>query len=667
MNLLEGLNPQQRKAVETIAGHVLILAGAGSGKTRVLTLRMAHLILTHSVPAEEILGLTFTNKAAAEMAHRLATFVPPKIAKKVTLCTFHSFCMYILRTEIERLGYTRNFTLCDEKDMQRLINAIAHDLLEHEGQLPSLSSVTENIATARNKGLKPKEVSGTGSEWHDTFTQDLFSRLQDSMRAYNVVDFDSLLTLTVDLFENHPDILAKYQDRFKYIMIDEYQDTNPVQYRLAKLLSVKNRNLCVVGDDDQSIYGWRGADIHNILNFPHDTVITLEQNYRSTNTILKAANAIIGNNKKRHGKKLWSSHGDGSLIDVFHAPDENKEAEAVAFKMDAIRQAEGLRWKDIAILYRSNLMARPLEMALLKYTWQNGKEWIRGIPYTIHGGTEFYERREIKDLVAYLRVVANPQDQQALLRIINHPRRGIGESTLDSLTSHNRTKMIPLWETLQGVLEGREEFRHINIEKKALSGLRHFSEIISEARKKFSEQAPDLALQWLVDKINYSKAIEEEVKSQQMRAFKMENVVEFIASLKDYVGFHAETGTKSFFEILNDFVLDMPLEKPWDRAAKKEEDRVNLMTFHSAKGLEFPACFLVGIEDHIIPHEKSLRETGIEEERRLMYVALTRSMKRLTISMAANRKRMGVDAASTPSRFLSEIPKEFLKPVRWDG
>jgi DNA helicase-2/ATP-dependent DNA helicase PcrA len=322
MDLFTGLNKPQRKAVETINGRVLVLAGAGSGKTRVLTLRMAHLIKNLGCSPLSILGLTFTNKAAGEMRHRLGTLIEKKIAKQVTLCTFHSFCMQVLRSEIQRLGYTSEFTLYDEKDVHRLVTMIARDLLEHEGELPSILATLEKISHAKNRGLKTSEIEGTGSEWHDGFTRTLYGRLQDSMRAYNAVDFDSLLSLTVELFERFPEVLEAYQDRFRYLMIDEYQDTNPIQYRLASLLAGKYNNLCVVGDDDQSIYGWRGADIQNILAFSNATVIKLEQNYRSTNVILNAANSVIGNNQKRHQKVLWSDKGKGDQIEVFHAPTE---------------------------------------------------------------------------------------------------------------------------------------------------------------------------------------------------------------------------------------------------------------------------------------------------------------------------------------------------------
>lgn len=668
MDLLSSLNSQQRRAAETVNGRVLVLAGAGSGKTRVLTYRMAHLIKNLGVPPQSILGLTFTNKAAAEMRHRLAGLIDAKSAKQVTLCTFHSFCMQVLRHEIQRLGYTQQFTLYDENDVQRLVGTIARDLLEHEGQLPSLAPTTEWISLAKNKGLKAEDIGNTGSEWHDEFTRTVYRRLQDSMRAYNAVDFDSLLSLTVELFEKFPDVLEKYQDRFRYMMIDEYQDTNPIQYRLAVLLTSKYNNLCVVGDDDQSIYGWRGADVQNILDFSQATVIKLEQNYRSTNFILKAANAIIANNRKRHEKALWSTKGDGETIEIFHAPTELEEAQAIVFRLDKLREQYGLQWSDMAILYRSNALSRNFEQSLMKYTWKEGTIWTRGIPYHIHGGTEFYQRKEIKDLMAYLRVIVNPKDQESLLRIINYPRRGIGEAALDLLTAYNRSQKIPLWDVLKGVGEGDAAYADLaeKISPKALKGVKDFLGLIHLAKAKFA--VPPLAptMTWLINALEYQKAIHEEVKSEQMRIFKWENVQDFVSAIADYeAGVDPEAQQSSS---VHDYVLTTPLDQGWEGKAARQgsDNKVSLMTFHSAKGLEFPACFLVGMEDHIIPHEKSLKQTGIEEERRLMYVAVTRAMKFLTISMVQQRKRMGIEAKSTPSRFLLEIPKEHLRVVRWD-
>lgn len=662
---IHSLNPNQRKAVELVSGRLLILAGAGSGKTRVLTLRMAYLIQEMGVSPKSILGLTFTNKAAAEMRHRLGTFVEGQAANQVSLCTFHSFCMQILRHDIGYLGYTTKFSLYDEHDVQRLINLIARDILQLEGELPSLAPTLAVIRQAKNRGLTPEQLKN--ETWHDNFAKEVYQRLQASMRAYNAVDFDNLLGLTVELFEKFPEILDKYQEKYRYIMIDEYQDTNPIQYRLASLLAAKYNHLCVVGDDDQSIYGWRGADVKNILLFDQATVIKLEQNYRSTTTILSAANAVIKNNQQRHDKALWSDKGEGESIEVFHAPNELEEAQAVIKRMIKLKETKGLKWKDMAILYRSNALSRQFEVALMKHTWNKDGQWIQGIPYEVVGGVEFYERREVKDLCAYLRLIVNPADQEALLRIINQPRRGIGEETLDLLTSYNRKQHISLWEVLNGVVCRDSSLMHLGICSKAHKGLEDFIFTLEEAKEKFEKEPLADTLQWLIERIDYQRAIKEEVKSQQMRDFKNENVQEFVTSLAEFeknAQLHPEQEGS-----LASFVANMALDNQLMQANKKRrhDDRVQLMTFHGSKGLEFPVCFLVGLEDHIIPHEKSLKETGLEEERRLMYVAITRARHHLILSMAQQRCRLGKESASRPSRFLFEIPKELLRVTDWRG
>lgn len=664
----DGLNAQQRQAVLTVEGRLLILAGAGTGKTRVLTMRMCHLINQLGIHPKHILGLTFTNKAAAEMMQRMSSLVPSQVAKQVTLCTFHSFCIQVLREEIQRLGYTPEFTIYREADVQRLVSHIARDILEREKDLPSLSSTMALISQAKNRGLQVEQMTQNQSAWHDQFAGNVHRRLQDSMRAYNAVDFDDLLVLTVQLFEKHPDVLRHYQERYHYIMIDEYQDTNPIQYRLAQLLSARYNNLCVVGDDDQSIYGWRGAEVRNILEFDQATVIKLEQNYRSTNTILKAANAVIHKNQSRYNKVLWSTKGEGEPIEMFYAPKDTDEAEAVVYRLAKMREEKGLKWKDFAILYRSNALSRTFENALLKYTWTDNGQWNRGIPYQIFGGVEFYERREVKDLHAYLRVIVNSKDQEGLLRIINQPRRGIGEGSLDALTSYNRKQGLPLWDVLKMACQDQlqdDEIRS-SLPAKALKGLQDLVSTIEEAKERFEKMPMGETLAWLIEKVNYRKAIEEEVKSEQMRAFKWENCQQFVNALTDYECKVRDELHKR--PNLRDFLGTVSLDHDWDQARRKNfsEDRVTLMTFHSAKGLEFPVCFLVGIEDHIIPHEKSLKETGIEEERRLMYVAMTRAMQNLIISLACSRSRMGKETPSKPSRFLYDIPKELLKITSWD-
>lgn len=622
------LNPPQQKAVETLKGRLLVLAGAGSGKTRVIVYRIAHLI-EKGVPPTSILGLTFTNKAAAEMRSRVKELIGER-GESVVLCTFHSFCMRVLRKEIEKLGYTREFSLYDERDMQRLVQQLARELLGHEGELPSLGPTKAALAEASYQGLPMEETT-----WHDSFSKDLYLRLNASLRAYNAVSFDSLISLTIQLFEEHPKVLERYQDQFHYLMIDEYQDTNPAQFRLAELLAAKFQNLCVVGDDDQSIYGWRGAEVKNILHFKADQVIKLEQNYRSTPVILEAANAVIKHNKGRHAKSLWSASSEKELIEVFHAPTDQEEAVAVINRILQYRE-KGYRWKDMAILYRSNALSRQFEMALLQASWQakDGK-WMRGIPYEVFGGLEFSERAEIKDLLAYLRVIANPLDQEALLRIINVPRRGISDAYLDQITQKNRSQNIPLW--------------HI-LEKEDKKAAQAFVSLIQEAKKRFEEPPFHEALQWLIEKINYKKAIEEDVKSEKMREFKWENVQECVNALAE-----------SREETLQDFIANTTLNRQMHTRQTGPQDQVHLMTFHSAKGLEFPICFLVGLEEGILPHEKSMMQTGLEEERRLFYVGITRAQKHLCLSMARTRLKMGKAYPTNPSRFLYEIPKPLFK------
>jgi superfamily I DNA/RNA helicase len=632
------LNNEQQKAIETTDGLVLVLAGAGSGKTSVITHRIAYLIQKKQVSPSSILGLTFTNKAAQEMQKRVASMIDPKIAKQVTLSTFHSFCMQVLRKDIDKLGYTKNFSLYDERDIKRILNQLAREELLCDGDLPSLEPTLAIISQAKNKAQPPEGLDA------DPLSKSLYTQLQTTMRGFNAVDFDSLLFLTLRLFEEHPQVLAKYQARFQYIMIDEYQDTNLVQYRLSKLLSGTHRNLCVVGDDDQAIYGWRGADIKNILQFEANTVIKLQQNYRSTPTILNAANHVIRNNSTRHAKELWSAQAPGRPIEIFHAPTEEEEAKAVVDRMLSYHQNENIPWNEMAILYRSNLLSRPFEMALMHATWNKDGAWRRGIPYQIFGGTEFAERREVKDLAAYLRVIINPQDQEAILRIINVPRRGISDLSLDKLTQKNRLEKLPLWTVLENATS------ESGLSDRALSGIKQFLKLIEQAKEKFSTQSLKESLQWLVDTLNYRNTIDEEVKSDKARNFKWSNVETLIQSTEE----HTEIQ-----EFLSTLSLDENAFAYKDKSASSQ--KANLMTFHSAKGLEFTLCFLVGLEDQIMPHERSLLENGLEEERRLMYVAMTRAKKHLVISMARARKRFGKDISTTPSRFLLEIPKELIQ------
>lgn len=659
---IETLNPSQQKAVLATEGRVLVLAGAGSGKTKVLTHRIAYLISDKNVPPSKILGLTFTNKAAEEMRRRVSLLIGENKAKGVTLSTFHSFCLKILREDIHRLGFTESFSIYDENDIERMAAGIAKDILGREKELPSLAPTLALIAKARSQGHFLLADEGAAN-WHDAFSKEVFTRLEQSMRAYNAIDFDSMLFFTKRLFEEHEDVLAKWQDRYSHVMIDEYQDTSPVQYQITELLTKHTRNLCVVGDDDQSIYGWRGAYLKNILEFSHEYRVTLEQNFRSTNTILKTANALIKNNTLRHEKNLWSAYGEGESVEVFVAPDESGEAEAIAHRICTIKEHLGIAFSDIAVLYRSNALSRLIEKAFLNHLYVTPQGTKRGIPYQIVGGTEFYERREIKDVLAYLRALINEKDTEAILRIINYPRRGVGDEALDTLTAYSRSEKIPLMEVLKGI--EREEHDLVKISKQAQKGIREFLAILNDAKNKFKERPLGEALAFLIERIQLKRAIENEVKSAKGQEFKWENVLEFINSVKEI----EETGSQNSFQGLSRFVNDLTLRNErshFDHGESKRGDAVQLMTFHSSKGLEFKVCFLIGIEDHIVPHEKSLLDVGVEEERRLLYVAITRAMRYLVISMAKSRKRLGQPSDSRPSRFLFEIPKELIKTTKWD-
>lgn len=643
---MNNLNSKQLEAVKTADGKILVLAGAGSGKTSVIISRIIYLVKDLGVNPTEILGLTFTNKAAIEMRSRLEKAIGKARAKSVLLCTFHSYCFHLLKRYIQRLGYTDKFSIYDEKDIKRLFQSVVKNELPETA--PALDVVLKHVK-------ENTKLDGIQDQKLDQFRQGLM----DSLRAYNAVDFDGLIDLTLQLFEEHPDILKLESLRFRYIMIDEYQDTNPKQYRLAEKLSSYHNNICVVGDDDQSIYGWRGANVKHILEFPYDKMVKLEQNYRSTSAILDSANEVIKNNTERHNKKLWSNSTSTNKIHIFHAPTDLEEADGVVQRIVEMKTQLNLRFSDFAILYRSNVLSRPFEKKLMEASWQKGVDWVRGIPYQIVQGTEFYERAEVKDIIAYLKAIVNPKDNEALLRIINFPRRGISSKVVDSLTQYNRSKKISLWEVLNLVEQNKLD--SIELSSKAKDGIRLFLHIIKEAQLKFDHSSFEDAFSWLVSTIGYRECINSEFKSEQAQTFKWENVIMIKEMLNDY---EKENPDSSLYDFLSECMLDT--DKFSRKKNAKNQDAVQLMTFHSAKGLEFEACFLVGLEDNILPHEKSVLETGVEEERRLFYVALTRAKKYLTLSMARSRQKHGKLKPTNPSRFLFEIPKDLLLMTQWN-
>jgi DNA helicase II / ATP-dependent DNA helicase PcrA len=650
---LKRLNPEQYQAVTTTKGFVLVLAGAGSGKTRVLTLRIAYLILTQGVSPEAIVAMTFTNKAAGEMKERLIKLIGHKLASKVFIGTFHSFCLKLLRNYIHHLGYTENFTLYSESDVKRIFKQLAATYLDENGELPPLDNSFSAILMAKTLGEIPKDQKNS---WHDEFLKSTYESLKISMRAFNAVDFDGLLDLTCALFEHHPHLVEDLLCKTEYVLIDEYQDSNPMQFKIAQGLSSHHKNLFVVGDDDQSIYGWRGARIENILNFPADTKIKLEQNYRSSPTILHAANAVIGNNKTRHQKTLKSNARHDDKISIFHAPTDTEEAQAVVLRLLKIKEEQNLKFSDFAILYRSNSLSRPFELALNNMVYKTNDGFKRGIPHIVVGGLEFFERAEVKDVTAFLRLCVNPCDQEALLRVINVPRRGLSDKILDTITSYQRKEKSSLYDHFLALSEPFSTHPLAQeLSSKTLGSISAFISAIEEAKKGFKSDIPyHITLKKLLDDICYQDAIKEDVKSDKMRQFKQESVDLFLENLKSF-----EKSQES--ASLYDFLATINLDENFMLDKSHDKDAVTLMTLHSSKGLEFEICFIVGLEDHILPHEKSLKTSSLEEERRLFYVGITRGKAKVILSMAQSRSRNGKLETSHPSRFLFEIPEELLE------
>lgn len=612
------LNSQQQKAVQSVHGKILVLAGAGSGKTSVLVQRCVYLIQELKISPATILGLTFTNKAAEEMRTRVEKQIDAKQAKDIFLATFHSFCFFVLKQEIHNLGYTNNFSLYDQKDILRLKKSIMAQ-------------------------LQKEQESTTGIMIQEEKIQEEMKR---AMKAYNAVDFDGLLQLTLTLFKECPLILEKYQNQFLYIMVDEYQDANAEQVQIVAQLAKQHGNLFVVGDDDQLIYSWRGAQTKHMISFTPDTLIKLEQNYRSTQPILNTANKIIQYNHDRYTKNLWSTIKQGDKVRIFCANEEEEEARCIIHRILVLKEIKGLAWKDFAILYRSNRLSKSFEIALMNALYQEKSKTIRGIPYRVLHGIAFYERAEIKDLISYLKTVMNPEDQMALLRIINYPKRGISIKTIELLVAASQKQGKSIWQILQ-----KETFPS-NISTLAKKNLQNFAKFMREAQEMFASRSLKEALTWLVHTLQWKKTLEEEAKSPQIALYKWENIQHIIAltDIQEPISLH---------NFLNSLLLEQTIQN------KKKEplhDRVNLLTLHSAKGLEFTACFLVGLEDNILPHARStLDNKCLEEERRLFYVGITRATKYLVLSMSKNRIIYGKRRPTIPSRFLFELPKNSLE------
>ena len=640
-SLLTGLNKEQQQAVQHTEGPLLILAGAGSGKTKVLTVRIAHL-LAQGVNPYEILAITFTNKAAKEMKSRVEGLVGD-VANCIWLSTFHSFCAKFLRFELDNfLGYNSNFTIYDTSDSQAVIKAALKALNLDDKYYP-VGAMIGAISDAKNKLLFASDFRKQARDFYQQKVADVYEYYERELRKNNALDFDDLLLVAVKLLQSNEAVLDKYSKRFRYVMIDEYQDTNHAQYLLAKLLSSYWKNIAVVGDADQSIYAWRGADIQNILDFekdyPNCTSIKLEQNYRSTKIILDAANAVIENNEGRPKKNLWTDKTEGAKIQHFTAQSEHEEAAFIGDTIAKKHDIHGVPYGDMAILYRTNAQSRVLEEALIK----------RALPYTMVGGTKFYDRKEIKDVLAYLRVLYNPFDDLSLLRIINVPKRSIGATTVAKLQDYARANGTSLFMTLTQL--------HLvdTIKGKTKEKLEEFGILIFTLVAEMEDKTVLDILESILDRTGYLAQLEESTDPQdQARA---ENIGELLSVAKDFQDTNP-TGT------VEDFLEQVALVNDVD-SFEQEESKVTLMTLHAAKGLEFPIVFLGGLEEGLFPHSRTLMNPEeIEEERRLAYVGITRAEKELYISNATTRTVFGRTSSYLPSRFIDEIPEELVDGLR---
>lgn len=640
-SLLTGLNKEQQQAVQHTEGPLLILAGAGSGKTKVLTVRIAHL-LAQGVNPYEILAITFTNKAAKEMKSRVEGLVGD-VATRIWLSTFHSFCAKFLRFELDNfLGYNSNFTIYDTSDSQAVIKAALKALNLDDKYYP-VGAMIGAISDAKNKLLFASDFRKQARDFYQQKVADVYEYYERELRKNNALDFDDLLLVAVKLLQSNEAVLDKYSKRFRYVMIDEYQDTNHAQYLLAKLLASHWKNIAVVGDADQSIYAWRGADIQNILDFekdyPNCTSIKLEQNYRSTKIILDAANAVIENNEGRPKKNLWTDKTEGAKIQHFTAQSEHEEAAFIGDTIAKKHDIHGVPYGDMAILYRTNAQSRVLEEALIK----------RALPYTMVGGTKFYDRKEIKDVLAYLRVLYNPFDDLSLLRIINVPKRSIGATTVAKLQDYARANGTSLFMTLTQL--------HLvdTIKGKTKEKLEEFGILIFTLVAEMEDKTVLDILESILDRTGYLAQLEESTDPQdQARA---ENIGELLSVAKDFQDTNP-TGT------VEDFLEQVALVNDVD-SFEQEESKVTLMTLHAAKGLEFPIVFLGGLEEGLFPHSRTLMNPEeIEEERRLAYVGITRAEKELYISNATTRTVFGRTSSYLPSRFIDEIPEELVDGLR---
>lgn len=637
--LLAGLNKEQQQAVKTTEGPLLIMAGAGSGKTRVLTHRIAYILLEKGVNPYNILAITFTNKAAREMKERINGILGGA-ADEIWISTFHSMCVRILRRDIDRIGINRNFTILDTTDQLSVIKGILKDK-NIDSKKFDPRGILSAISSAKNELIDAKQYGKYTGNYFENIVSDVFEQYEKRLLKNHSLDFDDLIMKTIQLFKRVPEVLEYYQRKFQYIHVDEYQDTNKAQYQLVHLLAAKFQNLCVVGDSDQSIYGWRGADIANILSFekdyPNAKVILLEQNYRSTKNILQVANHVISNNVKRKPKNLWTDNEKGEKIQYYRADTEQGEALFVTGKIKELVETKQRKFSDFAILYRTNAQSRAMEEMLVK----------ANIPYTIVGGTKFYDRKEIKDLLAYLRLVANLDDDISFVRIINVPKRGIGATSLDRIAQYALQNEMSMFRALG-------EVERIGLSAKAMKACREFYQMLSGLNQMQEYLSVMELTEEIIKRTEYREVLQAE-KTLEAES-RLENIDEFLSVTKNF-----EESSED--QTLIAFLTDLALVADIDQLDKEEnvKDAVVLMTLHSAKGLEFPVVFLIGLEEGVFPHSRSLmEENDMEEERRLMYVGITRAEEELYITNAQIRTLYGHTNINPASRFIEEIPDEFI-------
>ncbi|APA01709.1 MULTISPECIES: DNA helicase PcrA [Bacillus amyloliquefaciens group] len=641
--LLSGLNPVQQEAVKTTDGPLLLMAGAGSGKTRVLTHRIAYLMAEKHVAPWNILAITFTNKAAREMKERVESILGPG-ADEIWISTFHSMCVRILRRDIDRIGINRNFSILDTADQLSVIKGILKERNIDPKKFDP-RSILGSISSAKNELIEPEEFAKTAGGYYDQVTSDVYTDYQKKLLKNQSLDFDDLIMTTIKLFERVPEVLEFYQRKFQYIHVDEYQDTNRAQYLLVKQLAARLENICVVGDSDQSIYRWRGADIANILSFEKDypsaNVILLEQNYRSTKRILQAANEVIKNNSNRKPKNLWTENDEGIKLSYYSGDNEFGEGQFVAGKIYELNSSGRRKLSDIAILYRTNAQSRVIEETLLK----------SGLNYNIVGGTKFYDRKEIKDILAYLRLVSNPDDDISFTRIVNVPKRGVGATSLEKIASYAAMNGMSMFQAVKQV-----DF--IGVSAKAANALDGFGAMIENLTNMQDYLSITELTEEILEKTEYREMLKAE-KSIEAQS-RLENIDEFLSVTKN---FEQKSEDKSLVAFLTDLALIADI----DQLDEKEEesggkDAVTLMTLHAAKGLEFPVVFLMGMEEGVFPHSRSLMEEAeMEEERRLAYVGITRAEEELYLTNAKMRTLFGRTNMNPESRFIREIPGDLLE------